>query len=438
MEQYFDALRKTTPYERAGRITRVSGLGLEADGPDAHLAEVCEIASEDGRRHKAEVVAMQEGRVVLMPYGNTHGIGVGSRVVATGEVPHIEVSDALLGRVIDAFGAPLDAGVAIGAHANVRMPLHPRPFNPLARAPIDTRLPTGVRAIDALLPLGRGQRMGIFAGSGVGKSSLLGMLARGVQADVNVVALIGERGREVQEFFSHGLDEVSRKRTVLLAATSDQPAVVRARAAYAATAIAEYFRDRGASVFMMMDSITRFAMARREIDLAAGQPPTSRGYTPSVFTEIPALCERCGALQGGGSITTVYTVLVEGDDHNEPIADALRATLDGHIVLTRDLAHQGHFPAIDVLQSVSRLEAQLLSGGERRLQARLRALLATHGKHREMVDMGLYKAGANAALDEALLKLPLLNDFVRQGLRDITPISDTAARLAAALRETLA
>ena len=434
MQDYLDALRGATPYLRTGRITKVSGLGLEANGPDAHLGEVCEIFSDDGVAHKAETVAVQEGRVVLMPYGQTRGIGVDSRVVATGEVPHIDVSDAMRGRVVDAFGLPLDAGPPIAP--GVRMPLHPRPLNPLARAPIDARVVTGVRALDALLPLGRGQRMGIFAGSGVGKSSLLGMLARGVQADVNVVALIGERGREVQEFVTHGLDEATRARTVLLAATSDQPAVVRARAAYAATAIAEYFRDRGASVFLMTDSITRFAMARREIDLAAGQPPTSRGYTPSVFTEIPALCERCGALQGGGSITAVYTVLVEGDDHNEPISDALRATLDGHIVLTRELAHQGHFPAVDVLQSVSRLESQLLGGAERRLQARLRALLATYAKHREMVDMGLYKAGTNEALDEALLRMPQINEFVRQDLREIAPAAETAARLAAALKES--
>ena len=435
MNHYLDALRHSTPYLRAGRVTRVSSLGLEADGPDAHLAEVCEIESDPaGVRHKAEVVAVQEGRVLLMPYGSTHGIGVGSKVVATGEAPHVDIGPAALGRVVDAFGAPLDEGGAIPTRA--RMPLHPKPFNPLARAPIERRMPTGVRALDALMPLGCGQRMGIFAGSGVGKSSLLGMLARGVQADVNVVALIGERGREVQEFVRHNLDDAARRRTIVLAATSDQPAVIRARAAYAATAIAEYFRDQGANIFMMMDSITRFAMARREIDLAAGQPPTSRGYTPSVFTEIPALCERCGALRNGGSITAVYTVLVEGDDHNEPIADALRATLDGHVVLTRELAHQGHFPAIDVLQSVSRLESQLLAEPERRQQARLRSLLATHAKHREMVDMGLYKGGANPALDEALAKLPALEYFLRQGLHDVSPLRATASLLAAALKET--
>jgi flagellum-specific ATP synthase len=434
MNAYVDALRATATYVRAGRITRVSGLALEADGPDVHLGEVCRLESDDGRpAHRGEVVSVQEGRVLLMPYGATHGIGVGSRVVATGEVPHVAVGDPMLGRVVDAFGAPFDGGGAIDA--GTRMPLHPRPINPLARAPIDTAMPTGVRVIDALLPLGCGQRVGIFAGSGVGKSSLMGMLARGVQADVNVVALIGERGREVQEFITHCLDDDARRRTVVLAATADQPAVVRARAAYAATAIAEHFRDRGARVFMMMDSVTRFAMARREIDLAAGQPPTARGYTPSVFTEIPALCERCGSLRGGGSITAVYTVLVEGDDHNEPIADALRATLDGHIVLTRELAHQGHFPAVDVLQSVSRLESQLLSGDDRRLQGRLRALLATHGRHAEMVDMGLYKGGANPALDEALQKMPALNEFLRQDLQSLSPRAETARRLAAALED---
>jgi len=434
MKRYLDAMRRLDPCLRTGQVTRVTTLGLEADGPDAHVAEVCTVESRDGtRRERAEVVSVQQGRVLLMPYGRPQGLGVGSRVVATGETPMISVGPDMLGRVVDAFGTPLDEGPALAGGR--RMPLHPQPINPLARAPIDARLPTGVRALDGLLPLGIGQRMGIFAGSGVGKSSLLGMLARGVSADVNVVALIGERGREVQEFVKHGLDAATRARTVVVAATSDQPAVVRSRAAYAATAIAEAFRDRKADVFMLMDSVTRFAMARREIDLAAGQPPTARGYTPSVFTDIPALCERCGALADGGSITAVYTVLVEGDDHNEPIADALRATLDGHIVLTRDLAHAGHFPAIDVLQSVSRLEAALLGDRERHLQGRLRALLATHTRHREMVDMGLYKAGANAALDEALAKWSQIERFLCQGLQERTAPDETTQRLAAALNE---
>ena len=431
MNAYVEAMRTVAPHLRTGRITRVSGLTLEADGPDAALGEVCEIDGADGARHFAEVVGIQPGRVLLMPYGRVHGFGAGSRVRATGESPAIPVGQALLGRVVDAFCMPLDRGEPLTLP--LRRPLRPQPLNPLQRAPIQRALTTGVRALDALLPLGEGQRMGIFAGSGVGKTSLLGMLARGVQADVNVVALIGERGREVQDFVDNGLDAESRQRTVVIAATSDQPAVVRARAALAATAIAEYFRDGGKRVFMLMDSVTRFAMARREIDLAAGQPPTARGYTPGVFSEIPALCERCGALGDAGSITAVYTVLVEGDDHNEPIADTMRATLDGHIVLTRDLAHEGHYPAIDVLQSLSRLETRLLTDAERALQVRVRSLLATHRRHREMVDMGLYKAGSNPGIDESLAMMPHIDDFLRQGLEERADAGDTRRRLAAVL-----
>ena len=434
MNAYAQALRHVVPTLRTGRITRVSGLTLEADGPDAALNEICEIDGADGRRHIAEVVGIQPGRVLLMPYGSVEGFGAGSRVRATGESPSVDVGTALLGRVVDAFCAPLDDGGALSLPQ--RRPLRPRPLNPLQRAPIQRALPTGVRALDALLPLGEGQRIGIFAGSGVGKTSLLGMLARGVRADVNVVALIGERGREVQDFIDNCLDAEARQRTVVVAATSDQPAVVRARAALAATAIAEHFRDAGQRVFMLMDSVTRFAMARREIDLAAGQPPTARGYTPGVFAEIPALCERCGALGDAGSITAVYTVLVEGDDHNEPIADTMRATLDGHVVLTRELAHEGHYPAIDVLQSLSRLETRLLSDAQRKQQTRVRSLLATHRRHREMVDMGLYKAGSNPGVDEALALMPRLDDFLRQGLADRADPADTQRRLAAALGGT--
>lgn len=434
IDDYVRSLHETRVFDRAGEVTRVSGLALEARGPDVRLGEVCEVRAPDGRGLcTAEVVAVQAGRVVLMPYASTQGIGVGARVVAGGHVPRVAVGPALLGRVVDAFGRPLDAGGPI-AHA-AHYPLHPLPRNPLSREPIDQRLATGIRVLDTALPLGRGQRVGIFAGSGVGKSSLMGMLARNVSADVNVVALIGERGREVQEFVQRCMDGEAMKRTVLLAATSDQPAVVRARAAYAATAIAEYFRDKGASVFLLMDSVTRFAMARREIDLAAGQPPTARGYTPSVFTEIPALCERCGTGSGGGAITAVYTVLVEGDDHNEPIADTLRATLDGHVVLTRELAHQGHFPAVDVLQSISRLETQLLSSPERELQTRLRGLMATHAKHREMVDMGLYKSGTNAGLDDALQCMPQILSFLRQGLHEHEAPEQAWRRLATAVRQ---
>ena len=431
MNAYVEALRGVRPHLRTGRITRVSGLTLEADGPDAALNEVCEIDGTDGRRHLAEVVGIQPGRVLLLPYASVQGFGAGSRVRATGQAPSIDVGPSLLGRVVDAFCSPLDDGVPLAL--SQRRPLRPPPLNPLRRAPIHRPLPTGIRALDALLPLGEGQRIGIFAGSGVGKTTLMGMLARGVRADVNVVALIGERGREVQDFVDNGLDAEARRHTVVIAATSDQPAVVRARAALTATAIAEYFRDAGQRVFMLMDSVTRFAMARREIDLAAGQPPTARGYTPGVFAEIPALCERCGALDGSGSITAAYTVLVEGDDHNEPIADTLRATLDGHVVLTRELAHDGHYPAIDVLQSLSRLETRLLSEPERALQARVRSLLATHRRHREMVDMGLYKAGSNTDIDEALALMPHIDEFLRQGLADRVDAREAGGRLAAKL-----
>jgi flagellum-specific ATP synthase len=288
--------------------------------------------------------------------------------------------------------------------------------------------------LDSLLPLGRGQRMGIFAGSGVGKSSLLGMLASHVGSDLAVIALIGERGREVRDFLETRLSPEARRRTVMVVATAEQPAVVRARAAHTATSIAEYFRDQGRDVLLMMDSVTRFAMARREIDLAAGQPPTARGYTPSVFSAIPALCERCGGLEGGGSITALYTVLVEGDDVNEPVADALRATLDGHVVLSRDLAHEGHFPAIDVLHSVSRLDRDLLSPEDQRDARMLRGLLAIHSRQREMVEMGLYKSGTNAKLDLALKCWDDITVFLRQGEVERSSRDETRKALQRALR----
>jgi flagellum-specific ATP synthase len=410
-----------------GSVTRVHALGIEAQGPKVMLGEECDVQLPCGRTARAEVVSLQGSRVVLMPYGDTKGLAVGAEVVALGEPPRLRVGDALLGHVIDAFGSPLDGQPL--PHLSAEMPLRPPPLNPLHRTPIQSPLITGVRAIDAVLPLGRGQRMGVFAGSGVGKTSLMGMLARGVEADVNVVALIGERGREVQEFLGHVLTEQARRKTVVVVATADQPAVVRARAAYAATAVAEYFRESGKQVFLLMDSITRFAMARREIDIASGHPPTARGYTPSVFSEIPALCERCGASRSGGSITALYTVLVEGDDHNEPISDTVRATLDGHIVLSRDLAHEGHYPAIDVLQSVSRLDGRLLSKDQQAMAARLRSLLATHRKHSDMVDMGLYKAGGNALLDEALARWQGIRSFLLQGLDEVSSRASTNAQL---------
>ena len=432
MQAYLDAVRTAELTRRTGRVLGSSGQSIEAMGPDATIGEVCEIELDGGAPSLlAEVVGVKPGRIVLMPYGDTRGVGAGCRIVANGQPPGMRVGSGLLGRVIDAFGAPIDGGPAPAA-AEVRSLFAP-PINPLTRPRIAQLLETGVRAIDTLLPLGRGQRMGIFAGSGVGKSTLLGMLARDVQADVNVIALIGERGREVREFVEKNLGAEGLKRSVVIVATSDQPALVRTRAAYAATAVAEYFRDQGRQVLLMMDSITRFAMARREIGLAAGEPPTARGYTPSVFAEIPALCERCGTTDSGGAITALYTVLVEGDDFNEPISDIVRATLDGHIMLSRELAHEGHFPAIDVLQSSSRLASDLTSAGERELMAAAVELLATYERNRQMVDMGAYRAGSNPAIDRAIEVAPALREVLRQSVLESTTRQAALARLRGAV-----
>lgn len=318
MQAYLDAVRNTDFVRRIGRVTGISGQSIESIGPAAAIGEICEVNSPQSQiTLTAEVVGVKPGRIILMPYGELRGVGSGSEVVATGRLPLVKVGEELLGRVVGAFGEPLDGGEEPNTAAT--RPLNAEPLNPLSRPRISTLIETGVRAIDGILPVGRGQRMGIFAGSGVGKSTLLGMLARDVKADVNVIALIGERGREVREFIEKHLGAEGTKRSVVVVATSDQPALVRTRAAYAATAMAEYFRDQGKQVLLMMDSVTRFAMARREIGLAAGEPPTARGYTPSVFSEIPSLCERCGTAASGGSITAFYTVLVEGDDFNKPI-----------------------------------------------------------------------------------------------------------------------
>jgi flagellum-specific ATP synthase len=435
MQAYLEAVRGAQLTRRGGRVLGITGQSIEAMGPDATIGELCEIQVEGQQAPlQAEVVGVKPGRVLLMPYGDTRGIGAGSVIVATGQPPGMRVGAGLLGRVIDAFGFPLDGGPT--PHTVEVRGLHAAPINPLTRPRISQLLETGVRAIDGLLPVGRGQRMGIFAGSGVGKSTLLGMLARDVQADINVIALIGERGREVREFVEKNLGAEGLKRSVVIVATSDQPALVRTRAAHGATAIAEYFRDQGKQVLLMMDSITRFAMARREIGLAAGEPPTARGYTPSVFAEVPALCERCGTTGSGGAITALYTVLVEGDDFNEPISDIVRATLDGHIMLSRELAHEGHFPAIDVLQSSSRLASELTNGEERQLMSAVVESLANYERNRQMVEMGAYRAGSNAGLDRAIEVQPLLREVLRQTVTESTPRRVTLQRLQAALQGT--
>ena len=451
LRDYRSAVHQAELVQRLGWVRQLQGLAIETQGPDATVGELCRIQPRQRARHKrqlaetvpgvlAEVVGLRDGHLTLLPYGSLHGVAAGCEVVALGRQATLGVGPALLGRVIDGFGHALDGGP--DPVAPLQRALHATPLNPMVRPRIDQVLQTGVRCIDALLTLGMGQRVGIFAGSGVGKSTLLGMIARHVSADINVIALIGERGREVREFIDKQLGPQGLQRSVVVVATSDQPALARIRAAYAAVTIAEYFRDHGQQVLLTMDSITRLAMARREVGLAAGEPPTARGYTPSVFAELPQLCERCGTAPSGGSITALLTVLVEGDDLNEPVSDSLRAILDGHIVLSRTLAHQGQYPAIDVLRSTSRLLPDLTSAEQQQLITDTVRHLAQLERNRQMVDIGAYTAGSNPALDAALARERALLDWLRQAsggvsraqallaLRDIVaaPLPSTAAQ----------
>lgn len=406
--------------QRLGRLEAFNGLVIESVGPDARLGELCELIPCDGREAiQAEVVGFRQGRVLLMPYGNVHGISPGSRIRATGRALRVPVGDALLGRVVDAFGRPLDAKGEL--HLSAHYPLHREPINPLDRAAISDVLETGIRSVDGLLTMGVGQRMGVFAGSGVGKSTLLGMMARHVRADVTVLALVGERGREVGDFLTHALGEDGLRRSVVIAATADQPALVRTHGVHAAHAVAEYFRDQGKSVLLIVDSMTRFAMAQREIGLATGEPPTFRGYTPSVFAQLPRLLERCGRLTRGGSISAIYSVLVEGDDMNEPVTDHMRAILDGHIVLTRELAVRGHLPAIDVLQSASRLMGQLASKEEQAVVREVKRLIATYEGSRDLIELGAHQRGVNPLLDAAVDRKPMLDAVLSQVPGEVTP-----------------
>ncbi len=407
------AIEQADVVERHGRLVAFNGLVIESAGPDARLGEMCELVPGNGRAAvQAEVVGFRKDRVLLMPYGNVHGISADSQVRATGHSLSIPVGASLLGRVVDAFSAPLDGLGAIAYDGSY--PLYREPINPMEREEIDEVLETGVRAIDGLLTLGVGQRVGVFAGSGVGKSTLLGMLARHVRADVTILALIGERGREVGDFIRNSLGAEGLKRSVVIVATADQPALVRTHAVHAAHAIAEYFRDQGKSVLLILDSMTRFAMAQREIGLAIGEPPTFRGYTPSVFGLLPKVLERCGRLKRGGAISAIYSVLVEGDDMNEPITDHMRAILDGHIVLTRDLAARGHHPSIDILHSTSRLMSHLATEDEQAVARDTRRLLAVYEASRDLVELGAHQRGVNPALDQAIDAKPLLDQILCQ------------------------
>jgi len=427
------AIARADLHRRHGRVSDLIGLIVEATGVEAEVGEVCDIRSAPVVSRErggdalipAEVVGFRRGRTLLMPLGEMHGIGPGDIVTATGRRVAVATGDGLLGRVLDGLGNPIDGGPPLDALA--RRPITGSPPSPLERPRITDRVTLGVRALDALVPCGRGQRLGIFAGSGVGKSSLLGMIARSTSADINVICLVGERGREVREFIDRDLG-AALSRSVVVVATSDQPALVRIKAALTATAIAEHFRDRGADVMLMMDSVTRFAMAQREVGLAIGEPPATRGYTPSVFALLPKLLERSGT-SADGSITAFYTVLVDGDDMNEPIADAVRSILDGHVVLTRELAHAGHYPAIDVLQSVSRLEREIGAPEVLEGATRMRALLAAYRDKRDLIAIGAYERGSDPLTDRAIELKDALDGFLRQRPDEAVPGPDADDQL---------
>ena len=406
-----------------GQVTGVVGLVIQSRGPRVMVGELCRLTPGGDSREGlwAEVVGFRENQVLLMPLGSVEGLQPGWEVRATGGAHPVGVGPGLLGRVLDGLGRPIDGKGPLTLTGHY--PVNADPPDALTRQRIAEPLSTGVRAIDGLITLGKGQRLGIFAGSGVGKSTLLGMMARGTTAGVNVIALVGERGREVREFIEEDLGEEGLRRSVVVVATSDQPALVRIRGALVATAIAEYFRNQGEDVLLMMDSVTRLAMAQREVGLAVGEPPATRGYTPSVFALLPRLLERSGT-SDIGSITGIYTVLVDGDDVNEPIADAVRGILDGHVVLARRLAALNHYPAIDVLASVSRTMPQVTSQAHRRAAARFRSNLAVHRENEDLVNIGAYQSGANPMLDHALRKLPLINQYLQQGTHDLTGLNE--------------
>ena len=429
VDKYKEQLKHVDPVRINGKVTQVIGLTVESQGPDASIGELCYIYPHNSAVPlKAEVVGFRENKVILMPLGDLHAISPGCDVVGTGKPLTVQVGSELLGKVLDGLGNPLD-----GSYLPSRMPhysTHNAPNNPLSRPRVQKPLSIGVKAIDGLLTVGEGQRVGIFAGSGVGKSTLLGMIARNTSADVNVIALIGERGREVLEFIEKDLGPEGLARSVVIVATSDQPALIRMKGAMIATSIAEYFRDRGLNVMLMMDSVTRYAMAMREVGLAIGEPPATRGYTPSVFAALPKLLERAGTGKKG-SITAFYTVLVDGDDMNEPIADAVRGILDGHIVLSRSLAQKGHYPAIDVLQSISRVMNEIVTREQLDAANELKRLLATYRESEDLINIGAYQRGSNASIDMAIEYIDEINQFLRQRTTDKINLEEAQQQLIA-------
>lgn len=420
-------LAQTTTKGHYGKVKNIVGMMVEATGIRAKVGDICNIASiDDDSSLLAEVVGFRDENVLLMAYNTIKGIGPGSIVESTGHRLTVPVGDALIGRTIDVTGLPIDG---LGEIATTdEYDVDGEAVNPLDRPRITEVMQYGVKAIDGLLSIGKGQRMGIFAGSGVGKSTLLGMIAKNVKADINVIALVGERGREVKEFIEKDLGEEGMRRSVLVIATSDQPALFRVKCAAVATAIAEYFKDQGKDVLLMMDSLTRFAMAQREIGLATGEPPIARGYTPSIYAELPKLLERSGNFKTG-SITGIYTVLVEGDDTNEPISDTVRGIIDGHIVLSREYASRNHYPAIDVNASVSRLMNDIATPEHKEAAAKIRNLLALYYQNFDLITIGAYKAGLNPRLDEAVNKIDRINSFLRQGTNEFCAFDETVEKM---------
>lgn len=411
--RYYNRLAATEPVKMVGAIQKAVGLVIESKGPPVRVGDLCDVVGDSETEVSAvEVIGFREKTVLSMPLGKLQGVKLGNKVVARNRPAVVKVGPRLLGRVLDGLGTPIDDLGPLDFEAEY--PLHREPENPLWRENIEEPLGTGVRAIDGILSCGKGQRIGIFGGSGVGKSTLLGMMAKYTNADVNVISLVGERGRELRSFIEKDLGEEGLKRSVVVVSTSDNPPLVRIRAALTATAIAEYFKDQGRDVLLVMDSVTRFAMAQREVGLAAGEPPASKGYTPSVFALLPRLLERAGNFQGKGSITGFYTVLVEGDDMNDPIADSVRAILDGHIVLSRELASRNHYPCIDILTSASRLFGDLASPKHREAAGKLREILATYRKAEDLINIGAYVKGSNPQIDKAIEKIDVISSYLRQ------------------------
>lgn len=411
-----------------GSVSQVIGMVVESNGPGIPVGSMCEIGTFRGRSTvPAEVVGFREGKVLLMPLGEMRGIEPGSTIKQVAGQASVPVSEAMLGRVIDGFGNPVDGKGPI--QTECIYPLYAKPLNPMDRDRILEPVDVGVRAINGLLTLGKGQRIGILAGSGVGKSTLLGMIAKHTAADISVIALIGERGRELKDFIERDLGPEGLARSVVIVATSDQPPLVRMRGAYMATSVAEYFRDLGRDVVMMMDSVTRFAMSSREVGLAIGEPPTSRGYTPSVFSQLPKLLERAGTCSGKGSITGIYTVLVEGDDMNEPIADAVRSIVDGHIVLSRELASRGHYPAIEILDSISRCMSDVMDKEHVMRAHQFLETLAVYKRSEDLINIGAYAAGSNSKIDHAIKMIDGLNMYLKQDVDEKVSLADSGAGL---------